>query len=102
MAALADHSNVYNTALLILQRKGYQLWKESHGTGRRRYELYGAEKDGWDFLANSPLALLGAVAIFEEKRPTSCTDYWWREEGSQLYHHLPDSPRPYKPIWRKR
>ena len=35
MAALAQHSNVYNTALLMLAKKGYQLWKTSHGAGRQ-------------------------------------------------------------------
>jgi len=26
MLALSEYSNVYNTALVILQRKGYQAW----------------------------------------------------------------------------
>jgi hypothetical protein len=41
--ALSAHSNVENTALVLLERKGYQYWYE-HEAG-----LYFVEKDGWDF-----------------------------------------------------
>ena len=93
MAALSEHSNVYNTALLVLKRKGYQVWYNSNTKD------YCAEKDGWDFMSRSPCGLLGLVAIYEIKRPSSFAEYWWREEGPELYRALPNAPeREYRPI----
>lgn len=43
MAALREYSNVYNTALLILAQRGYQLWYD------RQTQEYCAERGGWDF-----------------------------------------------------
>jgi hypothetical protein len=43
MAALGEYTNVYNTALNLLVRRGYQVWYEPDT------REYCAEKDGWDF-----------------------------------------------------
>jgi hypothetical protein len=96
MPVLGDHSNVYNTVFLILQRKGYRAWYDE-GTSS-----YGCERDGWDFLADSPTALLGLVAIFEFKRPAEYREYWWREDGARLYESLPKTPPEYTPVWQRR
>jgi hypothetical protein len=96
MPALSEYTNVYNTALVILQKKGYQLWYEE------ATESYGAEKDGWDFKAWNPCALLGLVAIHDWKQPTRCDEYWWREREPDLYGKLPPTPpRPYTPVYQK-
>jgi len=92
MAALSEHSNVYNTALIVLTQKGYQLWYDE-GT-----DDYCAEKDGWDFRSPTPCGLLGLVAIFEYKRPDALTEYWWRESGPDLYGRgkLPPVPKAFR------
>ena len=95
MPALFEYSNVYNTALLMLRERGYQLWYNKDG-------LFGAEKDGWDFFSDSPCGLLGLVTIFESTKPPEFQEYWWRREGEELYGHLPDEPpRPYEPVYRR-
>jgi len=95
MPALAEYSNVYNSALLILRNKGFQVWLDE-STG-----LYCAEKDGWDFQADTPCGLLGVVAIFEYKQPSEYREYWWREEGQDIYSNLPRQPQAYKPVWKR-
>ena len=95
MPALGEYSNVYNTALLILQQKGFRTWYDEQTS------LYGCERGGWDFLADSPTGLLGLVAIFEFKEPKEFREYWWREEGPDLYRALPKAAPDYTPVWRR-
>jgi hypothetical protein len=96
MAALSEYTNVYNTALLVLRKKGYQLWFD------QLTQDYCAEQNGWGFRSPSPCGLLGLVAIFEFKQPESYAEYWWRESGEELYERLPNAPpRPYEPIGAK-
>jgi len=94
MAALADYTNVFDTALSILSQKGYQLWydRESH--------VYYAEKDGWDFASESPVGLLGVIAIYEFEQPQAWSEYWWRLPPAGLYRNLPATPaRSYQPVY---
>jgi hypothetical protein len=72
MPALGAYTNVLNTALVILQRKGFRVWSDE------KEENWYAEKDGWDFMADDPIQLLGLVAIFEHQRPTEFSEYWWQ------------------------
>ena len=97
MAALADYTNVYDTALAILARKGYQLWYvESTKT-------YWAERNGWDFTSDSPVGLLGVVAILDFHAPGGWSEYWWRMPPSGLYRNLPDHPsKPYVPVFSQK
>ncbi|EPX64325.1 hypothetical protein D187_005459 [Cystobacter fuscus DSM 2262] len=92
MPALSEYTNVYNTALLILQKKGFQVWLDES------IDMYCAEKDGWDFMAQTPCGLLGVVAIFEYKQPSEYREYWWQEQGQDIYSNLPRQPRAYKPV----
>lgn len=94
MPTLAEYSNVYETALEVLREKGFQLWYD------KPTDTYWAEKDGWDFQADSPCSLLGLVAIYEHRRPIAHAEYWWRAESDQLYRNLPETPRPYVARWR--
>lgn len=96
MPALSEHTNVYNTSLLILQQKGFQLWYDD---GAR---CFCAERDGWDFMSESPCGLLGLVAIFEQKGPTEWREYWWREDGPKLYGHLPKVALPYESVLKRK
>ena len=95
MPALSEYTNVYNTVILILQKKGYQTWYDEQA------DLYCAEKDGWDFTADTPCGLLGVVGIYEFKQPEEYEEYWWREEGPDLYHQLPRQPRAYRSVSEK-
>lgn len=92
MPALSEYTNVYDTAVRLLRQKGFQVWRD------RSLGLYGCERAGWDFLAESPVGLLGLVAIFESQRPDEYREYWWRnEQSSGDFAALPDEPRPYEP-----
>ncbi len=95
MPALSAAGNVENTALVLLERKGYQYWY------RQEADLCFAEKDGWDFCANGWIELLGIVAIFETLKPEEYREYWWRIREPWLKNDLPVEPRSYVPVWRK-
>ncbi|MFO0550973.1 MAG: hypothetical protein U0271_21460 [Polyangiaceae bacterium] len=95
MPALSEYSNVYNTALLVLRAKGFQLWYDE------KQARYWAEKDGWDFSADSPCALLGLVAILEFTAPSEFREYWWRLRGEDLYGNLPTEPVDYTPVFTR-
>lgn len=99
MPALFEYSNVYNTALLILEREGYQLWVEPGQDGA----YYHAERHGWEFVSPTPVGLLGLIAIFKARRPRRFREYWWRVDGRDLdgRGRLPKRPRPFKPIWER-
>jgi hypothetical protein len=49
--ALGEYVNVYNSALNVISKKGYQLWYDADS------DLFGAERGGWDFLADNPISL---------------------------------------------
>jgi hypothetical protein len=96
MPALSEYSNVYNTALSIIKKKGYQLWYDEEAG------LYCAERDGWDFMAESPCGLLGVLSIYETKQPSDYSDYWWREEIPNISKNLPRRPEPYVSVTKRR
>ncbi len=90
MPTLSEHSNVHNTALILLGRKGYQVWEEQ--------KLYFAEKDGWDFCADDPVQLLGLISIFDTLSPTEYSDYWWRIREPWIRDDVPGTPEPFKSV----
>ena len=97
MPALSEYSNVYNTCLLILEQKGWRCWYDEST------ELFGAEKDGWDLLGNSPAGLLGMVAIYEHRAPTEYREYWWREDGPKdRYKTIPKTKPDFVPVSQRR
>ncbi len=95
MASITSHMNVYNTSLRILREKGYKLSLKAteNAEGRIIPEVYGwnAEKDGFSFSASTPIELLGLVAIYEFKNPTSDEPYWWVVDGPKIWDELIDS-----------
>jgi hypothetical protein len=95
MPALSYYSNVHNTALVILQRKGYRLWAEQDG------DLICAEKDGWDFMADDPVQLPGVIAIYEFHHPPACSESWWKIDEPWLCGSIPNSAPEYVPVWRR-
>jgi hypothetical protein len=92
MPTLSDYRNVYGEAVKVLREKGYQVWRTEPS------QMYCAEKDGWDFMADSPTALLGVIAIFEHKRPEKYREYWWSTESFLLADSLPATPQAYDSV----
>ena len=88
MPALSEYINVHATANALLLEKGFQVWKTEAGD-------YWAEKDGWDFMADNPISLLGLISIFERASPSECRDYWWRSATQVPSSDLPKTPAPY-------
>ncbi len=72
MPDLSSHLNVYNTALVILERKG---WSLSFDKPR---DVWFAKRDGWELLADDPMQLLGLVRIYEHHSPNTKQEYWWK------------------------
>ncbi|MDC0721969.1 hypothetical protein [Nannocystis bainbridge] len=89
MPALSEHVNVWRSALNILAAKGYQVWVQDDG------ETFCAERDGWDFMADSPVSLLGLVSMLEHQSPEHYEEYWWRTPGKLDVSKLPSEPKPY-------
>ncbi|WP_323867946.1 hypothetical protein [Xenorhabdus szentirmaii] len=69
MPTLSEYSNITNTAFNILDKKGYRIWYN------KKTNMYCAEKEGWDFMADSLCALLGIVSIYEFKKPNEYKEY---------------------------
>ena len=90
MATLSEYSNVYNTALNILDQKGFRLWYDDETN------MFCAEKDGWDFMAESPCGLLGVVSIYEHIKPNFYEEGWWRINNKDLY---PNNIKKSKPSY---
>ena len=86
MPDLSAYLNVYNTALVVLERKGWALRYD------REHEWWFAQKDGWEFLADDPMQLLGLVGIFEHHAPKQKAEYWWKiDEPDLLSHFCPET-----------
>ena len=87
MADLIAYLNVYNTALVVLERKGWELRFDS------AREWWFARKDGWELLADDPMQLLGLVAIFEHHAPEEKSEYWWKIDEPDLLSKLDSRTR---------
>lgn len=94
MPALSEYLNVSDSALALLNQKGYQLWYD------REHSLFYCEKSGWDFAADTPCGLLGLVAIYEERNPDHFSEYWWKINTDLDQRDLSDEPQAYVPIWQ--
>jgi len=79
MSDLSAYLNVYNTALVVLQRKGWALRYD------KEHEWWFAQKDGWEFLADNPIELLGLVGIYEHNAPEEKREYWWKIDEPDLF-----------------
>jgi hypothetical protein len=96
MPTLSEYSNVYGTCIDILQKKGWRCWYD------KQLDLYCAEKDGWDFMGNSPAGLLGMIAIYEFRSPERYSEYWWRSDDPVgPYRDLSEEKPDFVPIWER-
>lgn len=78
MPSLSSYINVFNTCLVLLERRGFKLSyieSDDHWT---------AEKAGFSFLADNPIELLGLCSIYEELSPSEPAEYWWRIDQPDL------------------
>ena len=82
MSLLSSYINVFNTCLVLLQRRGYALRYE------RANDAWFAEKAGFAFRGDNPIELLGLVAIYEEIRPSTGVEYWWKIDDPDLLSQL--------------
>ena len=86
MPDLSAYLNVYNTALVILERKGWTVRHDSE------HEWWFAVKEGWEFLADDPIQLLGLVGVFEYHAPKQKAEYWWKIDEPDLFSRfLPEA-----------
>lgn len=94
---LASHSNVYNTCLRILRRKGYSLRVEgelsSDGDDSITLSWY-AEQDGFKLYGDNPIELLGLAAIRDYVSPKQEEPYWWVVEGPDIRAELLEAAFP--------
>jgi hypothetical protein len=93
---ISEFPNVYDSALDLLEKKGFQLWFDE------KSDLFFAERNGWDFAAENPISLLGLVAIFEAEEPSQFHECWWRRKGIEPRAQLPKVPVPYDSIMKSR
>lgn len=71
---LSEVHQVNNVAALTLREGGYRIWWEA--SERPNADDWWAEKDGREFVASSPLGLLGLVALWERR-----DDEWQAKPG---------------------
>jgi hypothetical protein len=62
---LSEVHDVGNVAIITLREKGYRVWWEA--SERPSADDWWAVKEGRKFVARSPLALLGLVALWEHR-----------------------------------
>ena len=82
MPDLSSYLNVYNTALVVLERKGWTLRRD------KVCDDWYATKDGWEFLADNPMELLGLVSIYEHHAPKKKAEYWWKIDQPDILRKL--------------
>lgn len=89
--SLGSNFNVYNTCLLIIQGKGFDLHVEGELDEDGCYPsdlLWIAQKGDFIFKADNPIELLGLIAIYDHVQPTLDTPYWWRIDGKSIGDQL--------------
>ena len=72
MSLLSSYPNVWNVCLVLLRRDGFSL---AHNQAN---DTWTAEKNGYSFLADNPIELLGLAAIYERLKPAQDREYWWQ------------------------
>jgi hypothetical protein len=80
---LADAMNTYDSALLVLQNRGYKVWLEP-SEDDSELGTWWASRNEADFAAFDPLRLLGLVAMWEQRG-----NQWQREAKEEnIYDKL--------------
>jgi len=76
MSNLHAQTNVWETCLQLLKKRGYALRAEI-GVDDDDPCLYWADGDGFTFSASNPIELLGLTAIYDDVKPAEDRAYWW-------------------------
>jgi hypothetical protein len=63
---MTDHPNLYNKALTIIKRKGFELFLWPAPKKNISLGTFIASKENCDFFAEDPLRLIGMITIWEE------------------------------------
>ena len=71
---LSEVHDVSNVAIITLGERGYRVWWEA--SERPSADDWWAEKEGREFVAKSPLGLLGLVTLWESRG-----DEWQKRPG---------------------
>ena len=50
--------------------------------------LWAAEKDGFRFMVDNPIGLLGLVGVYNHMQPLEDRPYWWRKEGEDVLRKI--------------
>ncbi|MBK9033455.1 MAG: hypothetical protein IPL61_19685 [Myxococcales bacterium] len=96
MPTLSDYVNVFGEAEAVLRDRGYQVWYDES------LKHFFAEKNGWDFSADSPTALLGIVSLYEARSPGEYREYWWSTQQYWDFAAVPRQPtRPYRSVIKR-
>ena len=74
MFRLSELHDVSDVAIITLGERGYRVWWEA--SERPSADDWWAEKEGREFVAKSPLGLLGLVALWESRG-----DEWQKRAG---------------------
>jgi hypothetical protein len=64
---------LFNTSLFLIKKHGFTIRYEKKGS-----KFWIAEKNGFRFVGDNPLDLLGLVAIYLEIKPKEESEYWWK------------------------
>jgi hypothetical protein len=96
VSQLSSHSNVYNTCLRILRKKGFQLITEYEVDENQSIipssQFWRAIKNGYELVASNPIELLGLATIYEYKQPSDePSSYWWTVDGENIWEELNDA-----------
>lgn len=105
---MTDHTNLYNKALTMIKRKGFELFLRPDETDEESFTRFGvffAKKGNRNFNADDPLRLLGMISIWEEhgddwnRNPKYKSERIRAELMDEAY---PDSPQDYENWGEKR
>ncbi|GAA0876047.1 hypothetical protein GCM10009118_24570 [Wandonia haliotis] len=99
ISRMTDHINLYDRALTIIRKKGYELFLFPNNIDDLSVGTYFAKKDNRDFNAEDPLRLLGMINIWEVQG-----DDWWdkpKYPSERITDELtdevyPESPKDYE------
>jgi hypothetical protein len=89
--SLGSHFNVYNSCLIILCDCGFYIEAQGEIDAELCYPTdssWIAEKDGFRFIADNPIELLGLVRIYDYVKPKEDLPYWWRIEWKYLWSEI--------------
>lgn len=99
ISRMTAHINLYDRALTIIKRKGFELFLYPNNIDDSNVGTYFAKKDNRDFSAEDPLRLLGMITIWEVQG-----DDWWdkpnypseRIDDELMNESYPDSVEDYE------